>query len=176
MKKLILIFSCSLVLMSIQSCQPGRNADNTGANGPKTANDSLFVIHEGGHDFAIYLPKDLMIENTADIKFNDATGDMHMQIGDKFWIIASQENIDMDSLRKEVNENVLFTSLVVEETVNGILYQRLLPDGKAYDYNYRGIVTVGDKTYIFRTSEAGEFSRENVELMKVAIQSVHHRE
>lgn len=176
MIRLILIFSCSLALLTIQSCQPGKKADNVGVNGPKTANDSLFAIKEGGYDFAIYLPKDLMIENSADIRFNDATGDMHMQVGDKFWIIATQENLDMDALRKEVNENMLFTSLVVEESDNGILYQRLLPDGKAYDYNYRGITTVGGKTYVFRTSEAGEFSRENVELMKTAIQSVHHRE
>ncbi|HEY8404630.1 MAG TPA: hypothetical protein VIK71_08475 [Flavobacteriales bacterium] len=175
MKKLIIIFNCSLALMFLQSCQRGKNADNAGLNGPKSANDSLFIINEGGHDFAIYLPKDLMIENHAEIRFNDATGDMHLKIGDKFWIITSQEAVEMDAIKKEVNENMLFTSRVVEESDNGILYQRLLPDGKAYDYNYRGIAVVNGKTYVFRTSEEGEFSRENVELMKTAIESVHHR-
>ncbi len=176
MKNFLVALISIALLCAAQSCDNGSNQNQqVVAKEPQSPNDSLFTIKEGGYDFAIYLPKDLMIENTPEIRFNSATGDMHIRIGEKFWIIASQENKDMTSVKEEINENMLFSSRVIEESANSLLYQRLLPDGKAYDYNFRSVSSIGGKPYFFRTCEEGEYSKESVDLMKVAIMSAHSR-
>jgi len=174
MKNFLITLGSVAMLCVVQSCNNApKEPAQVVAKEPQSANDSLFTIKEGGYEFAIYLPKDLMIENTPEIDFNSATGDMHIRIGEKFWIIASQENKDMASLKEEISENMLFSSRVIEESANTLLYQRLLPDGKAYDYNFRSLSSIGGKPYFFRTCEEGEYSKESVDLMRTAIMSAH---
>lgn len=176
MKKTGFLLSIIVLISAMQSCgRATQPATQQAEVMPQSANDSLFSVNEGGYNFAIYLPKDLMIENDPEIRFNSATGDLHIRIGERFWIVASQENKDISKVKAEINDNMLFTSRIIEETDNALLYQRLLPDGRAYDYNYRYLSSIGGKPYFFKTCEEGEYSKENVDMMKTAIQSVHSR-
>jgi len=182
--KVLFIIGIALVILN-QSCNTTtKQSEEQVQSKAQSANDSLFKVNEGGYDFAIYLPKDLMIENTPEITFNGATGDLHIRIGEQFWIVASQEKKDIALVKAEIEEalvkaeieeNMLFTSRIIEENGTSVLYQRLLPDGSAYDYSYRNISSINGKPYFFKTSEEGEYSRESVDLMKTAINSVHTR-
>ena len=173
--KVLFIISIALVILN-QSCNTTtKQSEEQVQSKAQSANDSLFKVNEGGYDFAIYLPKDLMIENTPEITFNGATGDLHIRIGEQFWIVASQEKKDIALVKAEIEENMLFTSRIIEENGTSFLYQRLLPDGSAYDYSYRNVSSINGKPYFFKTSEEGEYSRESVDLMKTAINSVHTR-
>lgn len=174
-RRVLFIIGAALVLFN-QSCDTTpKQSEEQIQSKTQSANDSLFRVNEGGYDFAIYLPKDLMIENTPEITFSGATGDLHIRIGDQFWIVASQENKDIASVKAEIEENMLFTSRIIEENGTSVLYQRLLPDGSAYDYSYRNVSSINGKPYFFKTSEEGEYSKESVDLMRTAITSVHTR-
>jgi hypothetical protein len=173
MKKLTLIALVAILLSAFNSCRNGQETDHTATAAVNlNPNDSLFVINEGGYTFEIIMPKDIMIANTPSIQLNSATGDLHIQCGDQFWIIASLEKTDVATIKTQLNEDMLFTSKIVEETNNSLLYQRTLPDGAEYDYNYRSICELGGKAITFRTSEEGEFSLESVNRMKSAISTV----
>ncbi len=176
MKKTGFLLTILALICAMQACETSTQPAVQQAEAmPKSPNDSLFAVNEGGYNFAIFLPKDLMIENEPEIRFNSATGDLHIRIGERFWIVASQESKDISKLKEEINENMLFTSRIIEETNNALLYQRLLPDGRAYDYNYRYLSSIGGKPYFFKTCEEGEYSKESVDMMKSAIMSVHSR-
>ncbi|MFN0033107.1 MAG: hypothetical protein ACKVOR_13185 [Flavobacteriales bacterium] len=172
MKNFIPMLMAACAAIVITSCQnsPQHDAAKGIALMP---NDSLFHISEGGYDFNIILPKDMMIENSPSISVNSATGELNIQLGNQFWIVASQEKGDMKTVKAELNEDMLFMSRIIEESNNSLLYQRVLPDGSAYDYSYKCSNEVSGKPYFFRTCEEGEFTMENVGRMKVAISSVH---
>ncbi len=172
MKNFTFAFAILSILFFAQSCanETSKHTDNAIALQP---NDSLFQINEGGYSFNIILPKDLMIENTPSISVNSATGELNLQLGNQFWIVASLEKADMMSIKSELNSDMLFTSRIVEESDKSIFYQRILPDGTEYDYSFKCANEVGGKPYYFRTCEEGEFNMENVGRMKQAISSIH---
>jgi hypothetical protein len=172
MKKLVLLPITILGMIVFNACQHESSKQAAQAELQLNPNDSVFTVNDGGYTFRIILPKDIMIANAAVIQLNSATGDLHIQCGEQFWIVASLEKTDMAGIKTTINEDMLFTSKIIEETNNSLLYQRLLPDGAAYDYNYRSICDVAGKSYTFRTSEEGEFSLESVNRMKASISSV----
>jgi hypothetical protein len=173
MKKTTLLLSALSFLTVLNSCENQSTATEKKAEITLQPNDSLFTVNEGGYNFQIVLPKDLMIANTPSISMNEATGELNIRCGEQFWIIASLEKTDIPAIKNMINEDMLFTSRVIEETNNSILFQRILPDGTEYDYNYRSISNIDGKPYIFKTSEEGEFSMESVGRMKLAISTVH---
>lgn len=174
MKKISLCLAAVTSVVIMNSCQ--QNAAT--AEPEKKAeiqlnpNDSLVTVNQGGFTFSMILPKDLMIENAPVIALNEATGDLHIQVGKNFWIVATQENTNLSAIKASLSEDMLFTNKVVEETDKSIMVQRILPDGMEYDYNYHSICELAGKSYVFRTSEEGEFSMESVNRMKHAISSV----
>ncbi len=172
MKNLALSIAIVSCLFFAQSCsnESQKQLENSIALQP---NDSLFHVNEGGYNFNIILPKDMMIDNVPSISVNSATGELNLHLGNQFWIVASLEKADIASIKAELNEDMLFTSRIVEESNNSIMYQRILPDGTEYDYSFKCSNEVGGKPYFFRTCEEGEFNMENVGRMKQAISTVH---
>ncbi len=164
------VLSCQVFLFS---CSDEPKKDNPTATVQLQPNDSLFHINQGGYDFNIILPKDLMIENSPEIALNNGTGELNIQLGDQFWIVASLEKADIIRIKTELNEDMLFTNRIVEESDKSVMYQRILPDGTEYDYSFKCSNEIGGKSYFFRTSEEGEFKMDHVTKMKQAISSVH---
>ncbi len=169
---------CSALLCTIAflpSCNNNDQQVEKHADILLQTNDSLFNVNESGYSFQIILPKDLMISNTPRILVNQSTGDLHIQLGEQFWIVASQEKSDMTNIKTVMDEDMLFTNKVMEETQNSLLVQRILPDGTTYDYNFRSFSEVAGKPYVFKTSEEGEFSIESVKRMRQAIASIREK-
>lgn len=173
MKKYSLLSIIAAIIFAMPSCNTQSNSETKTAETQLQPNDSIFNVNEGGYSFQIILPKDMMIANVPEISLNEATGDLHIQLGEQFWIIASQEKMDMPAIKNAINDDMLFTNRIVEETNNSILFQRILPDGTTYDFNFRSFSEVGGKPYLFKTAEEGEFSIESVNRMRQAISSVH---
>jgi hypothetical protein len=173
MKKYSLLTIIAVVILAMTSCDVKNNTETKTAGAALQPNDSIFTVNEGGYNFQIILPKDMMIANVPEISMNGATGDLHIHLGEQFWIVASQEKMDMNAIKSAINDDMLFTNRIVEETNNSILFQRILPDGTTYDFNFRSFSEVGGKPYLFKTSEEGEFSIESVNRMRQAISSVH---
>lgn len=173
MKKFTLFFSVFTFMMLVHSCEMNNTNTNKASELVLQPNDSLFAINDGGYNFKIILPKDLMISNTPRISVNGATGELNIRLGEEFWIVAVQEKTDITTIKNVINEDMLFTSHVIEETNNSLLVQRNLPDGTTYDYNFHSFGDVGGKPYLFKTSAEGEFSMESISRMKQAISSIH---
>lgn len=172
MKKWTFALTTFIVIATLNSCDNTTTATNDEKEMALQPNDSLFHINQGGYDFKIILPKDLMIENAPKIEMNNATGELDIHIGDQFWIIASLEKQEIAKIKAELNEDMLFTSRIVEENDKSILYQRILPDGAEYDFSYKYTGEIDGKPYFFRTSEEGEFKMDHVTKMKQAINTV----
>lgn len=176
MKKITLIAGIITSVVAFEACNSGETSAPQAENPVMTnPNDSLFTVNQAGYNFQIVLPKDLMIANAPDIAVNEATGELNIVLGNQFWIVASQEQMDMNALKTELEEDMLFTNKVVEESNNSLLVQRILPDGTTYDYSYQSLSQIQGKPYVFRTSEEGEFSMESVNRMRQAISSIHQK-
>ena len=176
MKKITLLAGIITTVVAFEACNSSETqapkAENQITLNP---NDSLFTVNEAGYNFQIALPKDLMIANSPQIEVNEATGELNIRLGEQFWIVATQEKVDMAAIKHELEEDMLFTNKVVEESNNSVLFQRILPDGTTYDYSYQSLSEISGKPYVFRTSEEGEFSMESVNRMRQAISSVHQK-
>ncbi len=175
MKKYTLLSIVAALTITISSCDTQNNAEAKTTGVVLQPNDSIFNVNEEGYDFQIVLPKDMMISNVPEISLNGATGELHIHLGEQFWIVASQEKMDLPQIKSAISDDMLFTNRIVEETNNSILFQRILPDGTTYDFNFRSFSDVGGKPYVFKTSEEGEFSIESVNRMRQAISSVHQK-
>jgi hypothetical protein len=164
-----------LALLATQSCQnQTSDSGHEKAALQLQANDSLFHVDQAGYNFNIILPKDLMISSNPDIKVNEATGELNIRLGEHFWIVASQEKMDMNALKAAMNDDMLFKPEILEESSNSILYKRVLPDGTEYDYSFKSCSEISGKPYLFKTSEEGEFSKDSVTKMKQAISSIQN--
>jgi len=160
-------------LLLTQSCQ--NDPVNSAVTTDKiqlSENDSLFEVNDGGYKFSIVLPKDLMINATPDIVLNGATGELHITVGEQFWIVATQEKGDLNNFKSALADDMLFKHEVVEENSQSLLFKRVLPDGTEYDYSYKSCSDISGTPYVFRTSEEGEFTKDNVTRMKQAINTV----
>jgi hypothetical protein len=176
MKKITLLASIITTVVALEACHSNEpQAPQAEAQVAVNPNDSLFTVNEAGYNFQIALPKDLMIANAPEIAVNEATGELNIRLGEQFWIVATQEQMDLASIKHELEEDMLFTNKVVEESNNSLLVQRILPDGTTYDYSYQSLNQISGKPYVFKTSEEGEFSMESVNRMRQAISTVHQK-
>jgi hypothetical protein len=164
-----------LGLLATQACQnPTSNSGQEKAGFQLQANDSLFHVDQAGYNFNIILPKDLMISSNPEIKVNEATGELNIRLGEHFWIVASQEKVDLSAMKAALSDDMLFKPEIIEENASSILYKRVLPDGTEYDYSFKSCSEISGKPYLFKTSEEGEFSKESVTKMKDAISSIQN--
>lgn len=176
MKKITRFAFVLASITALNSCENPASEATPTANAPKTEcspNDSLVVINEGVYQFAITLPKDLMINHTPRIEHLSSTGELHIKIGEDFWLVASEGQQNLDAIKSELSEDQLFSFKVVEEDPSTMVFQRFLPDGTEYDYSMRGMSQVGDKHYVFKACDEGEFTKEEVTKMKRSVASVH---
>lgn len=173
MKKILFITLAAGSMLMFQSCQNDQAESGTAVEKIQLSeNDSIFKVNEGGYKFSIVLPKDLMINSSPSIALNGATGELHITIGEHFWIVATQEKGDVNTFKTEMANDMLFKHEVVEENTQSVLYKRVLPDGTEYDYSYKSCSDIAGTPFVFKTSEEGEFTKDHVNRMKQAIGTV----
>ncbi|MEN9640145.1 MAG: hypothetical protein RLZZ262_2014 [Bacteroidota bacterium] len=176
MKKITSIALVTASLAILNSCDNPQTEAGTPATESEitlSPNDSLVVINEGVYQFAITLPKDLMINHAPQIEHMSSTGELHIKIGNDFWLVASESQQNLDAIKTELGEDQLFSFKVVEEDKSTMVFQRFLPDGTEYDYSMRGMSQVGNKHFVFKACDEGEFTKEAVTKMKHSVSSVH---
>lgn len=175
MKKIALFILAASSVVCFNACQSNTtapvNAEST-AKINTSPNDSIFTVNEGGYHFTIALPKDLMINNAPRIEHQSSSGELHIKIGDDFWLVAAEGKANLETIKSELGEDMLFTFKVVEEDKNTLVYQRFLPDGTEYDYSFRSLSQVGSNYYVFKACDEGEFTKEEVTKMKHSVGSV----
>jgi hypothetical protein len=170
MKKGLVYTAIALALVG-SGCQNQQAKEN--AKALVSANDSLFHVSEGPYRFSLYLPKDLLINNAAELKMNSATGELHIAIGDNFHLVVFQEQKDLAALEAELKEDPLFTNKIVEREEDALVYQQVLPTGEAYFYHYARIADVSGTPFVVRSWSLGEYPMDGIQRMKHAAKSIH---
>jgi hypothetical protein len=135
-------------------------------------NDSLFHVADGPFHFAIFLPKDMMIVNDAEIRFVPAKGELEIGITNSFRLTVIEQESDLKSLLDSTEDEGIFTNKVVDEDERTIVYQQILPGGKEWFYQVIGKATPGEASYTFRSDPMGEYTLEDARRMAAAIRSI----
>jgi hypothetical protein len=169
MKHIYFTLSIATILV-IGSCSR-MNESGQALNQPGP-NDSLFVVKQGPYEFAIFLPKDLMINNTPEIRYSEVSGEVHIALGDRFQLLVQSREQDLSQMEVELAHDDLFTNKVVLKDNKSILYEQVLPTGETYSYQYVRNVSAGNNTYFIHTSPTGEFSIDNIYRMRDAANSM----
>jgi hypothetical protein len=172
MKKCILFLSVAFIVFAACQQQAVNHAANstTRALGP---NDSLFRIAEGPYHFSLCLPKDMMINNTPQVQLNSATGELNIQMGERFHLVIAARQQDLAQIESDLKTDDLFTNQIVESDHSSLMYQQVLPTGETYSYQFCKNVTTPDGTpYFVCTSPMGEFSMESVSRMKQVVNTI----
>lgn len=162
----------TIIAMILCSCQEGEVAAGESPNKEISALDSLIVVNQGGFKFSMTLPKELLAGNAAEIAFNETTGLLEVACGEGFMFHISRGAMDMNLLKKELKEELMFRNEIKSEENNSILYQRTLPDGNAFFHHYVCNLQIGNESCHARTASEGEFSLQQVERIKKAISSI----
>jgi hypothetical protein len=170
MKNRILYLAVFLSVVAV-SCRTEKTKHE--AKALVSANDSLFHVNEGPYRFALYLPKDLLINNTAELKMNSGTGELHVAIGDHFHLVVVQEAKELAALEAELKDDPLFTNKIVEKEENALVYQQMLPTGEAYFYHYSQVSDLEGTPFVVRSWSQGEFPMDGIQRMKHAARSIH---
>jgi hypothetical protein len=139
-------------------------------------NDSLFHAADGPFNFAVFLPKDMMIVNDADIRFVPAKGELVIGIGPAFRLVVIEQESDLKTLLDSTEDEGIFTFKIVDEDDHAIVYQQLLPGGKEWFYQVIGKATPGKASYTFRSDPMGEYTLEDAQRMADAIRSISTRD
>jgi hypothetical protein len=113
-----------------------------------------------------------MINDAPRIEHQTSSGELHIKIGEDFWLVAVEGQSNLDGIKSELSEDMLFTFKVVEEDKASLVYQRFLPDGTEYDYSFRGTSEVAGKHYIFKACDEGEFTKDEITKMRHSVGSV----
>lgn len=135
------------------------------------ANDSLFLVDEGDFQFRIVMPKDIMIANTPIIE-PGKNNTLHIRCGNDFNIVATLGASDLSDVMSAQKNDHLFQYQVLDNEDQSVVFKRVLPDGKTYDYRLMQSFQIGEKAYTFRTAPDSEFDLPAVLRMKSALASV----
>lgn len=162
MKNFTLIaVGCALAMASCQQ-QPEVNQPEI----VLSANDSLFRVNEGPYNFNICLPKDMLINNDAEVRVNDATGDLNITIGENFHLVVTNRHQDLGSTHADMNGDGLFTNKVIEQDQTSVLYEQVLPTGETFSYQFCKNINGTNQAYSVQSSPVGEFTLEAINRMK----------
>lgn len=135
-------------------------------------NDSLIVVEEGNFRFKMILPKDLITTNEPSIKLLDDATALSIQCGSDFHLVVSIEpSAEMQAIDAPIFEGILRCQPVDNED-NSVVYKRILPDSRVYDYGIRQITTIDGHTYAFKSATESEFNLDAVLRMKLALASL----
>lgn len=166
MKSLYLIVVCAGVILC-SACHSPELPQMDQA--PHYGSDSLFHVKEGPFEFSILLPKDLMINDQPQLRFNQATGQMQVFLGREFRLVAVAERVSRSQIEAELMDDGIFTNRIESEKDGIIIYQQFLPTGEPWYFQVIGKVRAGGREYLFRSDPVGEYTLFQAERMAAAV-------
>lgn len=165
MKKLIYILP--LTVMTLFSCGGGEagseNENSEAVEGNSAMQGVLTDLSEYGMDFTIALPekKDVITNIVA----ND-WGGLEVRQGENFMISIAYGEGDIDLLKFDLEEDLVYKSQVLEEGENFILYKREI-EGSGIDpeYHFLYVQKVEDEAIEIQNLKEAGFNEESARNM-----------
>lgn len=166
-----LVFPITLAMLLLTACIiPGARKER--AELELQANDSLFLIEEGPFHFRMVFPKDLLINNEPAFSLSENGEELSIRCGSNFSLSVRQGQNYLDMLQKFREHDLLFNYQVLDNEDGSIVYSRIFPEGKTFDYRLIQSLKIGNQNYTFFTAPEQEFNLNDVLRMKSALASV----
>ena len=135
--------------------------------------DSTFLIKEGGMNFQITLPANILVHGAPTMKFNAASG--HYEIQDateRLWLQFFFDERPLTEILEHLNHNTLFRIEWVTNKDNQAIWNRYLPDGTLFDQMFMSILNSSTQRIIVVSSPEGEFSVDDIQKMLSIVSTV----
>ena len=136
------------------------------------ANDSLFHVQQGDFDFRIVMPKDIMIANAPVFELIHGGEQLAIRCGNDFNILARKRHTYQNDFSAQQGQDRAFHYHVLDDEDASIVFSRVLPDGRIYDYRLIQYLQIGTQGYTFETAADAEFDLPQVLRMRTALASV----
>jgi hypothetical protein len=136
------------------------------------ANDSLFHIKQGAFDFRIIMPKDIMIANAPVFELIKGGEQLAIRCGNDFNIVVRKRQDNQNEFSVDQRNDCLFNYRVLDDEDGSVVFSRVLPDGRIYDYRLIQFLPVGNLGYTFETAADAEFDLQQILRMRTALASV----
>lgn len=171
MKKLIYILPfAALSLLSCGGGEAGSGNENSEAVEGNSAMQGVVTdLSEYGMDFTIVLPerKDLI----TNIEAND-WGGIEVRQGENFMISIAYGEGDIDLLKFDLEEDLVYKSQVLEEGENFILYKKEIEgSGMDPEYHFLFVQKVNDEAIEIQNLKEAGFNEESARNMLNAAKS-----
>ena len=164
-------FFIALGILTITSCDKSieKNVDQVQLT-PKTS-ASAITVDESGYQFGLEWPAALTKQGKKPaVKYNETSGVLEIVSGEDIQIEVTDDAIGLDEIKKELQDNQMFSYKFYDETPQGFIFQAILPDGTSYFYNFLVQKNIGGKTYLFKSRDNEEFTLNDVKtMMEIAI-------
>lgn len=169
-KKFLFLLSATLFIMS---CDKTVNTSKDSISTITKPESKSITVNEAGYEFSLNWPNELTKQGLhPEIKYNETSGVLEITSGDKIQIEVTDEAISLTEIKKELDDNQMFTYKFYDETPDGYVFQAVLPDGTSYFYNFLEQKTIGGKTYLFKNRDNEEFTLRDIKTMKEIAASV----
>lgn len=161
----------AVIVSSFTACMiPGARRES--AELKLQANDSLFHIQQGDFDFRIVMPKDIMIANAPVFELLGGGEKLAIRCGDDFNIVARKRHSYQSDFSAEQAKDRVFNYHILDDEDASIVFSRVLPDGRIYDYRLIQHLQIGNQGYTFEAAADAEFDLPQVLRMRTALASV----
>lgn len=158
-------------LVLLGSCSS--NTDSALNDGSKTSDaDSTFKLAGLSLPLILHFPKSQIAETGIRNEYNPMFGQIEFGSGERFQILISEERLSIAELKAELEEDLLFKYKFESENDSELLYLTILPDGTELSYQYMKLLNLQEKSFLIRSEPMGEYSLQNVELMKSVISGI----
>ncbi len=165
-----------LLLLSgwIMSCDKTTSIDPSLTETTKKSQNKTIQVNEAGYNFELIWPKLLVDQHINPvIKYNEVNGLLEVKGGKKINMEITDEAINLDTFKKELDDNQMFSYKFFEETPESFIYQAILPDGTSYYYSFLQQKTIRNKSYLIKNKENEEFTLQDIKRMKNIASLIH---
>lgn len=175
MKQLIYLFS-AIVLLSVTSCGGDKPVDNTEdvVEAPKLKGYEELDLNQWGFEMT------LMVPNAADNGEPEVVlterGALEVLVGTSFGIEIMFGEGDIDLLKTDLKENLVFNSEIVKEEEDAIVYTQEIPDAGVKTQNHFFYKKqIGADVYEIRDLIDGEYGINMIEQMLAAAKTIKEK-
>ena len=133
---------------------------------------NLISLTEDGLNLSFVNLPDKGMEMEPAVTFNDQLGRYEISLSEDLTFCISEEETSIDDIKNDLRNDLLFTYKFYDEGTDALLYQAVLPDGTDYLYQYAKILKVNSKKFLLFSDTHGEFSLQQIKLIKKVINSV----
>ncbi len=163
--------SIGLLVIALGSCHHLALESESGLIQGNREGETVLVVKEGGFDLRVSLSERELTEELR-FEFNRDLGHVEFVISENFNFTIVQEDAELSEIKKDLEENAVFSYKFYNRTDNELFYQNVLPDGTELGYHLIRKTRIKNKNYIIKSNTQFEFSKDDIESAQLILNKV----